>query len=106
VARNDDAWRPVEMLARAKADRLVYEPGKGWGYSNIGYFHVRQLIERTTKSPLGNALTDLVLRLLAIGRLLTGDLLPRYLLSSMLDRYPVDGPIAGRPWKAPRMDLA
>ena len=133
----------AEMLARANANQLVYEPGKGWGYSNIGYFHVRQLIERPTRSPLGAALTDLVLKPLAIGRvrlasdrsdfsprydpkwvyhgllvgpldqaalllerLLTGDLLPQPLRSAMLDRYRVDGPISGRPWKVPVMDLA
>ena len=39
------------MLARTAADRLVYEPGKGWGYSNIGYYFVRRLIEQTTDTP-------------------------------------------------------
>jgi hypothetical protein len=34
-------------------------------------------------------------------RLLTGNLLPRHLLSAMLDQYPVGRPIAGRPWKTP-----
>lgn len=142
VALNDDAWPAVEMLGRTNADKLVYLPGKGWSYSNIGYFHVRQLIERTTKVSLGAALTDLVLKPLTIGRvrlavnrvdfsphydpkwvyhgllvgpldqaalllqrLLTGDFLPQPLLSAMIDRYPVDGPTAGRPWKAPGYGL-
>lgn len=142
VERNDDAWPPAEMLELAKAHRLLYEPGKGWGYSNIGYFHVGQLIEQTTKSPLGAALDHLVLKPLGIERarfasdrkdfspdydpkwvyhgllvgpltqaalllqrLLTGDLLPQDLLSSMLDRYLVGGPIAGRPWKTPSYGL-
>jgi hypothetical protein len=38
-------------------------------------------------------------------RLLTGDLLPRHLLSAMLDQYPVGRPIAGRPWKTPAYGL-
>ncbi|SEO64584.1 Beta-lactamase [Rhodospirillales bacterium URHD0017] len=33
VERNEDAWSADEMLARTAADRLVYEPGKGWGHS-------------------------------------------------------------------------
>jgi CubicO group peptidase (beta-lactamase class C family) len=66
VARNEDAWPADEMLARADADRLVHEPGKRWGYSNIGYTFVRQLIERTTDRPLGDALDHLVLRPLGI----------------------------------------
>jgi CubicO group peptidase (beta-lactamase class C family) len=142
VERDDNAWPADEMLARAEADRLIYEPGKGWEYSNIGYFHVRRLIERATESPLGVAVNTLVFRPLGIDgarlvterkdfspqydpkwvyhgllvgpldqaahllhRLLTGDLLPRDLLSAMRDRYPVGGPIAGRPWKTPAYGL-
>jgi CubicO group peptidase (beta-lactamase class C family) len=55
VERNDDAWPADEMLARTEADRLIYQPGKGWEYSNIGYSHVRRLIEQETRSPLGVA---------------------------------------------------
>jgi CubicO group peptidase (beta-lactamase class C family) len=82
VALNDDAWSPAVMLARSEADRLIYPPGKGWGYSNIGYFHVRRLIEQTTRSSLGSALADLVLKPLAIERVRLasdrGDFSPHY----------------------------
>jgi CubicO group peptidase (beta-lactamase class C family) len=142
VARNDDAWPADEMLARTGAAHLIYEPGQGWEYSNIGYFHVRRLIERETRSHLDVAVTNLVLSPLGIDgvrlvterkdfsptydpkwvyhgllvgplnsaagllqRLLTGDLLPRHLLSAMLDQYPVGRPIAGRPWKTPSYGL-
>ena len=66
VARNEDAWPADEMLARTVADRLVYEPGKGWGYSNIGYYFIRRLIEQTTGRALGDALDDLMLKPLGI----------------------------------------
>jgi CubicO group peptidase (beta-lactamase class C family) len=66
VERNEDAWPADEMLARTAADRLVYEPGKGWGYSNIGYYFVRRLIEQATDRPFGDALDDLVLQPLGI----------------------------------------
>jgi CubicO group peptidase (beta-lactamase class C family) len=142
VERNDDAWPAEEMLARTEGNRLIHGPGKGWAYSNIGYFHLRQLIEQETKNPLGVALNTLVFEPLEIPgvclvterkdfsptydpkwvyhgllvgslqqaalllqRLLTGDLLPQPLLSAMLDRYPVGGPIAGRPWKTPSYGL-
>jgi CubicO group peptidase (beta-lactamase class C family) len=142
VARNDDAWSTAEMLRRTEADRLIYPPGTGWSYSNIGYFLLRELVERTTARPIGAALRQLVLEPLGITnarlvlerrdfspdydpkwvyhgllvgplheaalllhRLLTGDLLPQALLSSMLDRYPVGGPVADRPWKAPGYGL-
>jgi CubicO group peptidase (beta-lactamase class C family) len=142
VKRNDDAWPPAVMLARCNADRILFEPGVGWTYSNIGYFYVRRLIEQATESVLADALDRLVLSPLEIAgvrlsvdrldfgkaydpkwvyhgllfgplrqaalllqRLLAGDLLPRPLLSAMLDRYPVGGPVAGRPWKAPGYGL-
>lgn len=66
VGRNEDAWPADEMLAQTAADRLVYEPGKGWGYSNIGYYFIRRLIEETTGHTLGDALDHLVLRPLGI----------------------------------------
>jgi len=66
VGRNEDAWPADEMLARTAADRLIYEPGKGWGYSNIGYYFIRRLIEQTTGSTLGDALDHLVLEPLGI----------------------------------------
>ena len=39
---------------------LAYEPGHGWGYSNVGYLIVRNLIENETGVPLGPALERLV----------------------------------------------
>ena len=66
VARNDDAWSADEMLARTAAERLVYAPGEAWGYSNIGYYFIRRLIEQTTDRTLGDALDHLVLKPLGI----------------------------------------
>jgi CubicO group peptidase (beta-lactamase class C family) len=66
VALRDDAWSPAVMLARARADLPLYKPGEGWSYSNIGYFFVRQVIERTTQQPLSAALDRLVLKPLGI----------------------------------------
>jgi CubicO group peptidase (beta-lactamase class C family) len=142
VARNEDAWPVADLLARCHADQLLFAPGTGWTYSNIGYFQVRELIERTTQSRLDEALDRLVLRPLGVAgvrlsvdrkdfrnaydprwvyhgllmgslrqaalllqSLLAGNLLPSPLLSAMLDRYPVGGSIADRPWKAPGYGL-
>ncbi|TCV97433.1 beta-lactamase [Luteibacter rhizovicinus] len=55
-----------EVQADSHADRLIFEPGKGWAYSNIGYLHVRTLIEETTQQSLGSALDSLVLKPLGI----------------------------------------
>ena len=68
VARREDAWSTSELLERADAETLVYPPGKGWLYSNIGYLFVRRLIEETMGEELGSAIARLVLRPLAIER--------------------------------------
>ncbi len=61
VAQRQRAWPVQELLMRTNADRLIYPPGEGWAYSNIGYLLVRQLIERTTGDELGSAIEQLVL---------------------------------------------
>jgi CubicO group peptidase (beta-lactamase class C family) len=82
VARREAAWPPAVLLERAKADQLIYEPGKGWAYSNIGYFFVREILEQTTGEPLGRVLERRVLQPLDIAgvRLATacGELAPDY----------------------------
>jgi CubicO group peptidase (beta-lactamase class C family) len=47
-------------MKAAEADRLHYEPGQGWAYSNIGYWKVARLIEQASDRPLAVALADLV----------------------------------------------
>src|SRR5262249_13691232 len=68
VARHEDAWPAAALLPPAPAPRLLYPPGTGWAYSNIGYFFVRRLIEAATGKDLGAALDSLVLQPLGIRR--------------------------------------
>ncbi|MGO4570853.1 serine hydrolase domain-containing protein [Microvirga sp. 2TAF3] len=67
VAREDDPWPVSTLWEIADADRLHYEPGQGWAYSNIGYLLVRQVIESRTCQSLDEALRRLVLDPLRIG---------------------------------------
>ena len=60
-------WTVDEMLERCQINAPLFAPGMGWSYSNIGYVHVRRLIEQATQQPLLAALEDLVLRPLGIG---------------------------------------
>jgi len=53
-------WSIEKLMAAVEADRLRYKPGRGWAYSNIGYWWVARLIEQTADRPLAEALTDLV----------------------------------------------
>jgi len=61
VGRGDEPWPVSVILERTQADRLRFRPGEGWGYSNIGYFFVRELIERVCGCDLAAALSALVL---------------------------------------------
>ena len=66
VARNEDAWSRERLLDVVGADRLLFEPGAGWTYSNVGYLFVREAIEAASGLPLGKALHDLVLEPLGL----------------------------------------
>jgi len=56
VAAGDPVWPVAELLARVKADRLIFSPGEGWAYSNVGYLFVRQLIEETVDMEIDESL--------------------------------------------------
>lgn len=60
VATGDPVWSVDELLERRDARRLLFSPGTGWAYSNIGYLFIRQLIERMTGSDLDQALQKLI----------------------------------------------
>jgi D-alanyl-D-alanine carboxypeptidase len=66
VTAGDAVWSVDELLARENAGRLLFPPGEGWAYSNIGYLFLRQLIERTTGLGLGAALGQLILLRLGV----------------------------------------
>lgn len=44
VAARRSPWSVEHLLAETKADELLYQPGAGWSYSNIGYFKIARLI--------------------------------------------------------------
>ncbi len=60
VASGDPVWPVEELLERGNARRLLFVPGEGWAYSNIGYLFIRRLIERIMGSDLDQALRRLI----------------------------------------------
>ena len=66
VAEGEPVWSVEELLARHNVRQLLFSPGKGWAYSNIGYLFVRHLIEHTTEVPLDSALQRLIFTPLGI----------------------------------------
>jgi CubicO group peptidase (beta-lactamase class C family) len=67
VARGDKPWPVAEMLQRADAGRLRYEPGDGWRYSNIGYLFAGRIIERAAGAPLASVLARRIFEPLGLG---------------------------------------
>jgi len=58
VANCETPWTRGELLRRVQADKLVFEPGQGWAYSNVGYMLVRELIENAACENLSAALSS------------------------------------------------
>lgn len=66
VARGDQPWSADEMLERLDATRLRYQPGLGWGYSNVGYLYIARLIETLTGTTLERAIEQRVVQPLGV----------------------------------------
>jgi CubicO group peptidase (beta-lactamase class C family) len=60
VRRGEKPWEIGQLLDRVAADRLDFDPGRGWRYSNVGYLFVRQLIEEAVGRNIGRALRYLI----------------------------------------------
>ncbi len=60
VAGGDAPWTVEELLRRVDADRLDFEPGTGWAYSNVGYLLVRRTLEETFGKDIGSVLQRLL----------------------------------------------
>jgi D-alanyl-D-alanine carboxypeptidase len=56
VARGESPWSRTRLLDEVQADRLDFEPGAGWAYSNVGYMFVREAVEEAAGVGLGDAL--------------------------------------------------
>lgn len=68
VAQGENAWDRERLLKEAGAERLLFEPGTGWAYSNIGYLFVVDAIEQASGLPAAQALRQLVLDPLGLTR--------------------------------------
>ena len=60
VAAGKTPWPIERLLTLLDTSRLRYKPGTSWGYSNIGYLKVAELIERISGLTLQAALEHFV----------------------------------------------
>jgi CubicO group peptidase (beta-lactamase class C family) len=68
VARGEDAWSRERLLEAVHAERLDFEPGTGWSYSNVGYLFARDAVEEAAGLSFAEALRELVLDPLGLDR--------------------------------------
>ena len=60
VANRDAPWSRDTILELSLPNGLIYEPGHGWSYSNIGYMFLREKIEALTAMPLGDVISEFI----------------------------------------------
>jgi CubicO group peptidase (beta-lactamase class C family) len=60
VDRGESPWDDARLMREVQADDLLFEPGTGFSYSNVGYLIVRRRIEEVTRMPLAQALDAFV----------------------------------------------
>jgi D-alanyl-D-alanine carboxypeptidase len=51
-------WDSNRFRAETLSNGLIFEPGQGWAYSNIGYLLLRQVIERVLDTTLRTAFNE------------------------------------------------
>lgn len=61
VARGEAPWSEEKLLRLVPAESLLFPPGAGWAYSNVGYLLARRAIEAASGAGLADALRELVL---------------------------------------------
>ncbi|GAB5486294.1 MAG: serine hydrolase domain-containing protein [Parasphingorhabdus sp.] len=66
VAGKKTPWSREKLLNVALNRGMLFEPGEGWSYSNIGYMFVRELIEKTTNLTLGQVIYDFICKPLGL----------------------------------------
>lgn len=62
-------WSPRKFLVETMGDGLLFMPGHGWRYSNIGYMLLRQIIEEESGLPLSLLLRQVLTTPYGLGSL-------------------------------------
>ncbi len=62
VRAGETPWPVERLLGFVPPSRLLFAPGEGWAYSNVGYLLLRQAIERAAADSLREIVDDLVLK--------------------------------------------
>jgi len=64
----DKPWTRQQFLDAVLPKGLLFAPGEGWSYSNVGYMLLIDILERTTGRTFAGVLNDLVVTPLSLQR--------------------------------------
>jgi D-alanyl-D-alanine carboxypeptidase len=64
--RPSDPWTDQEFFDATLRKGLLFEPGNGWSYSNIGYLLLRRIIERATGKSFRQCVDDQIVSRLGL----------------------------------------
>jgi D-alanyl-D-alanine carboxypeptidase len=56
----DQPWTRQDFLDAVLPNRLLFAPGEGWSYSNIGYMLLVDIAERATGETFARLVQDLI----------------------------------------------
>ncbi|MDX1782032.1 MAG: serine hydrolase domain-containing protein [Thalassovita sp.] len=66
VEAGENPWPVRQLLEEARAEDLLWQPGKGWAYSNIGYMLLRFALEVSEGADLGEVVNRRLARPLGL----------------------------------------
>lgn len=58
VDEGGQPWSIEELFNRLDLDELMFEPGQGWSYSNVGYLYLKLELERIGNSDIASVLNS------------------------------------------------
>lgn len=60
------AWSRAKMIKNARPDDLLFKPGEGWAYSNIGYMFASEQIARAAGREIGVLIDEILCKPLGL----------------------------------------
>ena len=67
-AHPGEPWSRQQFLDAVLSRGMLFEPGEGWSYSNVGYMLLREVLQRATGRSFAETVHELVARPLALSQ--------------------------------------
>jgi len=74
-------WNEKRIIELIQNDKLNFEPGHGWNYSNTGYYVLRKVIERYANATFAKAIEDFIVEPLRLANTFVAETAPCHRLT-------------------------